>query len=125
MEVLRLVTEFYTLSVQSSNPQRSWKRFESRMLDKASTYCDYTSSTLGVLSLTDFKSEAATLVNSSDLQKWEQKHPVFFETNSYNFAIEFHKTTGKPTIMHPNKAVADLFSFFPLAILKNLFFPRL
>ena len=113
MEVLRLVTEYYTLSVQSSNPQRSWKRFESRMLDKASTYCDYTSSTLGVLSLTDFKSEAATLVNSSDLQIWKQKHPVFFETNSYNFAIEFHKITSKPTIMHPNKAVADLFSFFP------------
>lgn len=113
MEVLRLVTEFYTLSVQSSNPQRSWKRFESRMLDKANTYCDYTSSTLGVLSLNDFKSEIATLVDSSELQKWEQKHPVFFETNSYNFAIEFHKITGKPTIMHPNKAVADLFSFFP------------
>ncbi len=113
MEVLKLVTEYYTLSVQSSNPQRSWKRFESRMGVKAHIYCDYTSSTLGALSLTDFKSEATTLVNSSDLQIWEQKHPVFFETNSYNFAIEFHKITGKPTIMHPNKAVADLFSFFP------------
>jgi hypothetical protein len=113
MEVLSLVTEFYTLSVQSSNPQRSWKRFESRLGDKANTYCEYTSSIPGALSLSDFKSEVATLVDSTELQKWEKKHPVFFETNSYNFAIEFHKIIGKPTIMHPNKAVADLFSFFP------------
>lgn len=113
MEVLRFATEFYTLSVQSSNPQISWKRFKSRMLDKANTYCEYTSSTLGVLSLSDFKSEKATLVDSTELQKWEEKHPVFFETNSYNFAINFHNITGKPTIMHPNKAVADLFSYFP------------
>ncbi len=113
MEVLRLVTEFYTLTVQSSNPQRSWLRFKSRMFDKANTYCDYTSSTLGELSLSDFKTEVATLVDATQLQTWQHKHPVFFETNSYNFAIDFHKIIGKPTIMHPNKAVADLFSFFP------------
>jgi hypothetical protein len=113
MEVLKLVTAFYTLSVRSSNPQQSWKRFKSRLLDKALTYCDYSSSTPGRLSLSDFKSESAILVESAENQKWVQKHPVFFETNSYNFAIEFHNSIGKPTIMHPNKAVADLFSYFP------------
>lgn len=113
MEVLRLVTEFFTLSVQSSNPQRSWKRFESRMAGRARTYCNYASSITGKLTLSDFLSETAILTDDTESQKWEQKHPVFFETNSYNFAIEFRKITGKPTIMHPNKAVADLFSFFP------------
>ena len=113
MEVLKLETEFYTLSVQSGNPQRSWKRFESRMLDKARTYCDYSSSLPAVLSLSDFVSEKTILADTEMKQHWEQKHPVFFETNSYNFAIEFHKISGKPIIMHPNKAVADLFSYFP------------
>lgn len=113
MEVLRLVTEFYTLSVQSSNPQQSWKRFKSRLLDKAYTYSDYSSSTQGILSLSDFKSDRAILVDSVVNQKWEHKHPVFFETNSYNFAIEFFKITGNPYIIHPNKSVADLFSYFP------------
>jgi len=113
MEVLKLVTEFYTLSVQSSNSQQSWKRFLSRLLDKAFTYCDYSSSTIGSLSLFDFMSEKLILVDSATNNEWKEKHPVFFETNSYNFAIEFHNITGKPTIMHPNKVVADLFSYFP------------
>lgn len=113
MEVLKLVTEFYTLSVQTSNPQKSWKRFESRMLDKAYTYCDYLSSTLGKLRLSDFKSELASVEDQIEAQKWDQRHPVFFETNIYNFALEFTGIKGKPTIMHPNKMVADLFSYFP------------
>lgn len=112
MEVLKLVTESYTLSVQTSNPQKSWKRFASRMQDKALTYCDYISSVPGTLRLTNFNSEKSEDENNAEALKWEQKHPVFFETNVYNFAVEFKEIKGKPTIMHPNKVVADLFSYF-------------
>jgi hypothetical protein len=114
MEVLKLVTEYYTLSVQTSNPQRSWKRFESRLHDKALTYCDYISSSIGTLWLSNFESDNLHLINQLEIKKWEEKHPVFFETNTYNFALEFTGISGKPTILHPNKAVADLFSYFPI-----------
>lgn len=113
MEVLRLEADFYTLSVQTGNPQRSWKRFESRLAEKANTYCDYSSGSPAVLSLSDFVSENTIVIDSEKKQQWEQKHPVFFETNIYNFALEFKQITGKPAIMHPNKAVSDLFSYFP------------
>lgn len=113
MEVLKLETEFYTLSVQTNNPMRSWKRFESRLADKARTYCDYASSVAGKLILSDFLSEAATLTDDTESLKWVKKHPVFFETNTYNFALRFTGIKGRPSIMHPNKAVADLFSWFP------------
>lgn len=112
MEVLKLVTESYTILVQTSNPQKSWKRFTSRMLEKAYTYCDYISSTSGMLWLCNFSSENISIEDQAEASEWVEKHPVFFETNSYNFAIEFKNIKGKPTIMHPNKMVADLFSYF-------------
>ncbi len=113
MKVLELITDDYTITAQGSNQQKLWARFKSRLYDKAYTYCDYASTIQGKLYLSD--SDDSNNLQVDDMEgatKWERRPPVFFETNSYNFAIKFKNIIGVPSIIHPNKSVAEMFSYF-------------
>lgn len=119
MDALRFKTEAYTITIQTVSNHNAWKRFQSRVnTDEdpmaALRYCNYCSSRFGVLMLDDFShSEPIEVTPEKDGINWLKKQPVVFETNSYNFFIEFHHISGVPRIIHARKEVVEGFTYYP------------
>lgn len=117
MEVLRYISESKDVEIKiaTSSIASSWDRFRKRVSDdKARTYCDYQSSSNGILFLTDIErfGELPCAVSEETKNKWMNLHPVFFETNVYSFSLRFSGIEGKPHIVNQNKEVVDQFNYF-------------
>lgn len=121
MDVLAFECEDYKLTISTSDIDYAWTRFTRRVEDKAQTYCDYSSSRLGVLSLYfPFGDKEGLRSLSVDVahDKWTAKHPVLFETCEYQFAIEFRNlykvadSKFNPRVRHQIKNVGESFKFY-------------
>ena len=120
MEVLRLHNDQYTITISTAASGSAWERFERRVGNEALRYCDYTSSFASKLSLSQPKAHfALQQVSDTEATEWKEKHPVLFETNEYQFAVEFHKSLTldgnekhNPHVRHPLKSVVDSFKFY-------------
>lgn len=112
MEVLHFISADGIVEIKAvttANLESLWQRFSSRVdKDKASTYCDYTSTLMGNLSLyrpIGFNSPLAEAVT-----EWNGLPPVFYETTAYNFTLRFTGLADEPRIVHKLKEVTDLFT---------------
>ncbi len=90
----------------------SWRRFSSRVGEHASTYCDYTSSRPGHLTLADPRSYGTAAQGAEPATEWRRLWPVMYETCVYTFSLQFRDVEGTPLIVHPSKEVTDRFNVF-------------
>lgn len=118
MEVLSYLSEnkMVEIKIATSSIVSSWERFRQRVPTKATSYCDYKSSCLGFLSLTNFDTmgETAQPLSDNASTEWTELPPVFYETNVYTFTIRFQNIEGKPTIIHPNREIVEQFNYFQI-----------
>lgn len=111
MEVLRLETKDYSISVKTADIVSPWTRFKRRVLDEADVYCSYASNRAGKLSLYFVATNKLAEVSSID-KYWDMLPPVLFETCIYQFFVEFHGIKSEPRVHHPLREIADGFSFY-------------
>ncbi len=120
MDVLRLTTTDYTLTISTASIDYAWERFASRVGNEAQSYCDYRSSREGTLSLYKPNGERKPmpLDEGKDKREWKEHHPVMFETCEYQFAVEFkniYDTDAErmlPRVRHQLKNVGEAFKFY-------------
>ncbi len=120
MDVLRLTTTEYTLTISTASIDYAWERFASRVGNEAQSYCDYRSSREGTLSLYKPNGERKPmpLDEGKDKREWKEHHPVMFETCEYQFAVEFkniYDTEAErmlPRVRHQLKTVGEAFKFY-------------
>lgn len=109
IEVLRIATKDYDVSVNTNEIRSAWNRFKKRTYAEALTYCDYCCSSEAQLSVMN--------ADTGRLEKpdnWEKQRPVVFETRVYQFTIEFRSLCGiEPRIIHQLRSVSDNFKFTP------------
>lgn len=97
-------------AVTAAGQHRLWTRFVSRVgIDKAKTYCDYTSTLLGELKLLQPQSHSLITIGV-DETTFNSQPPVFYETATYNFTIRFHGLAKEPQIVHKLQEVSELFT---------------
>lgn len=122
MDVLRFECEHYKITISTNDVLYSWERFKRRVdVKSAMTYSDYKSSREGRLYLFDTESEGATLksIGQETKSSWLMEPPVLFETNKYQFAIEFYSLANEekirvlPRLRHQLKSVNNSFKFYP------------
>ena len=128
MDVLRLECPHdsgdldFRLTVSTATIEYAWERFERRVKDRSTSYCEYRSLREGHLSLLNPWNLTSGLqeLNPDVLQtEWREKHPVLFETCEYQFAVEFyhlHDTSDNrhlPKVKHRIKSVGEAFKFYP------------
>ena len=118
MEVLRFINyaEDVEISISTANIQAPWKRFQGRVKDAARTYCDYSTTMVGTLSLADVDGNFAMKELPGDMRtrEWRDLWPVFYETCKYNTTITFKNLPEEPKLEHPNKEVTDQFATIKL-----------
>lgn len=112
----------YRLTISTATIKYAWERFERRVKNAASKYCEYKSLREGKLSLLfpwEYSGELH-IINSELLQtEWHELHPVLFETCEYQFAVEFNHLYDTsnlkqyPKVRHSMKSVVDSFNFYP------------
>ena len=118
MDVLRLTTTDYTLTISTASIDYAWERFASRVGNKAQSYCDYRSTREGTLALyqPDGKKPLLPLDDGKEEREWKEHHPVMFETCEYQFAVEFkHINTAErmqPRVRHQLKSIGEAFKFY-------------
>lgn len=114
MEVLRFISTDGTveITISTANIQTPWKRFQGRVKDAARTYCDYTTTMMGTLSLADVEGSFTLkqLPGDDITREWCELWPVFFETCKYNTSIRFRGLPEEPKLVHQNKEVTDQFA---------------
>lgn len=117
MEVLALISSDKRTEVRVStnaDTHRLWSRFRSRVATpgEALSYCDYASSFVSELLLANPTS--GELTSEGTATSWEERHPVCYETATYNFNIRLRGLEGRPAITHQTKQVCDMFTAIPL-----------
>ena len=109
LEVLRIKTKDYDVTLNTNEIRSAWNRFKKRTHEDALTYCDYKCSSEGDLYVLN--------VENGRLEKtetWEAQRPVVFETRIYQFTIELKNLYGtEPKVIHQLKSVSDGFKFTP------------
>lgn len=121
MDVLRLSTSNYTLTISTANIDYAWTRF-CRRVSNAINYCNYQSSRMGTLAIYYPYGEQSSLrnVNKDEQIEWTNLHPILFETNEYQFAVEFNDIYNTkiarmlPKVRHQMKSVGESFKFYPI-----------
>lgn len=117
MDVLRLKTAGYTLTISTAGIDYAWARFERRVGSKAQTYCDYMSSREGELTLYQ-KNDMVKVVGDEHTKQWQSLQPVMFETCEYQFAVEFNNIYDtsvermQPHVRHQMKSIGQSFKFY-------------
>lgn len=117
MDVLRLKTSGYTLTISTASIDYAWARFERRVGNKAQTYCDYMSSREGELTLYQ-KNDMVKVGDDEHTKQWQSLPPVMFETCEYQFAVEFsdiYDTSAErmqPRVRHQMKSIGQSFKFY-------------
>lgn len=118
MEVLRFINYAgnVEISISTANIQTPWKRFQGRVKDAARTYCDYSTTMIGTLSLANVDGNFSLKELPGDMttREWCNLWPVFYETCKYNTTIHFKNITEEPKIEHPNKEITDQFATIKL-----------
>lgn len=95
------------IDIATKSIDNSLRRLKSRVGEfSAMHYCDYRSSCEGELLLSN------TILDNPTGKEWKELPPVMFETSQYNFTLSFSKIVGHPTIIHPNKELAESFQWF-------------
>lgn len=93
MEVFKYISAdgLVEIKMATSDISNSWKRFKARIGESATSYCDYTASRSGTLFLPNIPAGSTSLVPLSEEPdiKWESRHPVMFETNTYSITLRF------------------------------------
>lgn len=121
MDVLVFECDDYKLIVSTGSIEYAWARFARRVKDAALTYCDYRSSREGKLTLYfPFGGNEGMQTLNPDVKhsEWLKKHPVFFETCEYQFAVELkniYDTSHErslPKVRHQIKSIGDAFKFY-------------
>lgn len=122
MEVAFLECEDYTLTISTASIDYAWQRFSRRVKNAALSYCDYSSSQEGKLSLCvpyeGYPYPLPKLNPEVPKKEWKDKHPVLFETCKYQFAIKFNKLESlvdkrrEPKVHHPLKSISNAFHFY-------------
>lgn len=116
MEVFKYISAdgLVEIKMATSDISNSWKRFKARIGESATSYCDYTASRSGTLFLPNIPAGSTSLVPLSEEPdiKWESRHPVMFETNTYSITLRFFSIEGRPSVIHPNKEIEDCFNYF-------------
>lgn len=121
MDVLVFKCDDYRLIVSTGSIDYAWARFARRVKDTAQSYCDYSSSMEGTLSLYKPFGEhvgMATLNPEVKRSEWKEKHPVLFETCEYLFAVEMNNIYDTshermlPRVRHQIKSIGDGFKFY-------------
>lgn len=120
MDVLVFECDDYKITISTPTIEYAWDRFRRRVKDAAQTYCDYTSSKEGFLTLfLPHYCQDNGMVQQQDDTIWTHLWPVLFETCEYQFAIEFfdvYDTEDKrryPSVRHQVKSVGESFRFYP------------
>jgi hypothetical protein len=109
IEVLRIATKDYDVSLNTNEIRSAWNRFKKRTYDEALTYCEYRCSCEAQLCV--MNADTGRLEKTDD---WEKQRPVVFETRVYQFTIEFRSLCGiEPRIVHQLRSVSDNFKFTP------------
>lgn len=121
MDVLVFECDDYKIIVSTGSIDYAWARFARRVKDSAQSYCDYRSSKEGKLSLyTPYGEHIGMTMLNPDVKRteWVNKHPVFFETCEYQFAVELkniydtsHERT-LPRVHHQIKGIGNAFKFY-------------
>lgn len=111
MDVLSFVSEDKRITIQvatATDVRRLWPRFCARVgsTERARTYCEYSTSLIGTLSLAEPKTGILQCVGDD----WQNLPPVFYETAVYNFSLRFVNVESAPIITHKLKEVTDLFT---------------
>ena len=121
MDVLVFECDDYKLIVSTGSIDYAWARFARRVKDSAQSYCDYRSSKEGKLSLyMPYGEHIGMTMLNPDVKRteWVNKHPVFFETCEYQFAVELkniYDTSHErmlPRVRHQIKSIGDAFKFY-------------
>ena len=121
MDVLVFECDDYKLIVSTGSIEYAWARFARRVKDAALTYCDYRSSREGKLTLYfPFGGNEGMQTLNPDVKhsEWLKKHPVFFETCEYQFAVELKniydtsQERSLPKVRHQIKSIGDAFKFY-------------
>lgn len=121
MDVLVFECDDYKLIVSTGSIDYAWARFARRVKDSAQSYCDYRSSKEGKLSLyMPYGEHIGMTMLNPDVKRteWVNKHPVFFETCEYQFAVELkniYDTSQErmlPRVRHQIKSIGDAFKFY-------------
>ena len=121
MDVLVFECDDYKLIVSTGSIDYAWARFARRVKDSAQSYCDYRSSKEGKLSLyMPYGEHIGMTMLNPDVKRteWVNKHPVFFETCEYQFAVELkniYNTSHErmlPRVRHQIKSIGDAFKFY-------------
>lgn len=121
MDVLVFECDDYKLIVSTGSIDYAWARFARRVKDSAQSYCDYRSSKEGKLSLyIPYGEHIGMTMLNPDVKRteWVNKHPVFFETCEYQFAVELkniYDTSHErmlPRVRHQIKSIGDAFKFY-------------
>ena len=119
MRVLWFISDDKQVEIQLSTASisTSWKRFKGRVEDAAYTYCDYTSSLIGMLNIAsaDGSTECVEPKEEELKSEWLSYWPVVYETRSYNVIIKFKNIEGIPCVVHPIREIADQFAYVELA----------
>lgn len=119
MRVLWFISDDRQVEIQLSTAgiATPWKRFKGRVGDAADTYCDYTSSLIGMLNIAnaDGKTECVEPKEEELKTEWLSCWPVVYETCRYNVVIKFKNIEGTPCVVHPIKEIAEQFAYIELA----------
>lgn len=108
--------------ITSADTHDLWNRFKGRVIEDndnnrtASTYCEYESSSEGLLYLLRYDLNNANnecISNSENESKvWKGFPPVMFETGGmYHFHIKLYNIKGNARFIHPLKDVTDCFEY--------------
>lgn len=87
-----------------------WSRFRSRIKEKSTEYCNYSTSLPGCLSLLLPGKPVLQKVGEDNESIWNNLPPVFYETATYNITIHLKKIEGKPLVVHKLKRISELFT---------------
>lgn len=106
----------YTIIVRADDYGKTWRRFKSRIdavgepSGKSMSYCCYTSSEEGTLTL--LNPDTAQLTTKKPGKEWESEPPVFFETTEYKITIKFRDVDADSVrVKHVQRAVEDAFVY--------------
>lgn len=121
MDVAVFDCKDYLLTISTATIDYAWQRFSRRVPDMAKKYCAYQSSRDGKLSLYfpfEDQPKMTCLNPEVERREWPFVHPVIFETNEYQFAVEFRHLQNtesdrhKPRVLHQLKSVGEGFKFY-------------
>lgn len=117
MDVLSFISTDGNIAINvgtTADMGNCWRRFRSRVGEKASTYCDYRATLSGTLSLAEPPANTLSQIGEPNCAEWKELPPVFYETATYNISIHLKEVASEPQVLHKLKEVTELFTALPI-----------